>query len=163
MHAPLATVQRFGTVKSDARKVANAMLLELDWGASNISRALALAGMLEDTIWIVHSDNGGPGSHACNYPLRGGKFSFWEGGLRGVALMSGVPIPAAVRGTNFDGLAHLSDIYATVAVGFGAIDPEALRATGTALSGSISTVLTGLSWICVGIHSRRALTSPVCA
>ena len=33
----------------------------------------------------------------------------------------------------------------------------------TALSGSISTVLTGLSWICVGIHSRRALTSPVCA
>ena len=34
---------------------------------------------------------------------------------------------------------------------------------GTALSGSISTVLTVLSWICVGIHSRRALPSPVCA
>ena len=34
---------------------------------------------------------------------------------------------------------------------------------GTALSGSISTVLTGLSWICVGIHSRRALPYPVCA
>ena len=33
----------------------------------------------------------------------------------------------------------------------------------TALSGSISTVLTGLSWICVGIHSRGALRSPVCA
>ena len=36
-------------------------------------------------------------------------------------------------------------------------------AHGTALSGSISTVLTGLSWICVGIHSRRALLCPVCA
>ena len=34
---------------------------------------------------------------------------------------------------------------------------------GTALSGSISTVLTVLSWICVGIHNRRALPSPVCA
>ena len=34
---------------------------------------------------------------------------------------------------------------------------------GTALSGSISTGLTGLSWICVGIHSRRALPPPVCA
>ena len=34
---------------------------------------------------------------------------------------------------------------------------------GTALSGSISTGLTGLSWICVGIHSRGALPSPVCA
>ena len=33
---------------------------------------------------------------------------------------------------------------------------------GTALSGSISTVLTVLSWICVGIHSRRALHCPVC-
>ena len=38
-----------------------------------------------------------------------------------------------------------------------------IRATGTALSGSISTILTVLSWICVGIHSRRALPSPVCA
>ena len=34
---------------------------------------------------------------------------------------------------------------------------------GTPLSGSISTVSTGLSWICVGIHSRRALPFPVCA
>ena len=34
---------------------------------------------------------------------------------------------------------------------------------GTPLSGSISTVLTGLSWICVGIHSRRVLPCPVCA
>ena len=34
---------------------------------------------------------------------------------------------------------------------------------GTSLSGPISTVLTVLSWICVGIHSRRVLPSPVCA
>ena len=36
-------------------------------------------------------------------------------------------------------------------------------AQGTALSGSISTVSTVLSWNCVGIHNRRALPSPVCA
>ena len=46
-------------------------------------------------------------------------------------------------------------------------DPKAmvdtLKSDGTALSGSISTVLTGLSWICVGIHSRTALPCPVCA
>ena len=34
---------------------------------------------------------------------------------------------------------------------------------GTALSGSIFTVSTVLSWICAGMHSRRALPSPVCA
>ena len=36
-------------------------------------------------------------------------------------------------------------------------------ATVRALSGSISTVLTVLSWIRVDIHSRRALPCPVCA
>ena len=34
---------------------------------------------------------------------------------------------------------------------------------GTSLSGSISTILTVLSWICVGIHMCKALPSPVCA
>ena len=34
---------------------------------------------------------------------------------------------------------------------------------GTALSGSISTILTVLSWICVGIHRCEALPCPVCA
>ena len=40
---------------------------------------------------------------------------------------------------------------------------DILDAIGTALSGSISTVLTVLHSICVGIHNRRALPSPVCA
>ena len=34
---------------------------------------------------------------------------------------------------------------------------------GTALSGPISTLLTVLSWIYVGIHMCKALPSPVCA
>ena len=34
---------------------------------------------------------------------------------------------------------------------------------GTSLSGSLSIILTVLSWICVGIRRRRALPSPVCA
>ena len=43
-----------------------------------------------------------------------------------------------------------------------AFDP-AKGSEGTALSGSISTVLTVLSWICVGIHRCGVLPSPVCA
>ena len=38
-----------------------------------------------------------------------------------------------------------------------------VKLSGTALSGSISTVLTVLSWIYLDIHSRRAMPSPVCA
>ena len=33
--------------------------------------------------------------------------------------------------------------------------------SGTALSGSISTILTVLNWICLGIHGRGSLPSPV--
>ena len=36
-------------------------------------------------------------------------------------------------------------------------------ATGTSLSGSLSTILTVLSWICAGIYMCGALPSPVCA
>ena len=35
--------------------------------------------------------------------------------------------------------------------------------TGTSLSGSISTILTVLSWICAGVYMCGALPSPVCA
>ena len=49
-------------------------------------------------------------------------------------------------------------------------DPVVRQATvnmladmGTSLSGSISTILTVLSWICVGIHMCGALPAPFCA
>ena len=76
MHAPLSTVELFPRVSSDARKVADAMLLEADWAISNVTSALNSNGMLNNSVFFVHTDNGGPGSHACNFPLRGGKFTF---------------------------------------------------------------------------------------
>ena len=136
LHAPLSTVEKFPHIPSDGRKVANAMLLELDMGLGNITAALAKAGVADNTVWIVHTDNGGPGSHACNWPLRGGKFTFWEGGVRGLALVSSPGskddslIPLARRGTKFSGLAHLSDLYATIVVGIAGGAPSLLDDTG---------------------------------
>jgi len=77
MNAPLETVERFPHTASDARKVTNAMLLELDWAVGNLSLALHAREMDERTVWIFHTDNGAPGSHGCNWPHRGHKFSFW--------------------------------------------------------------------------------------
>jgi hypothetical protein len=34
--------------------------------------------MLEDCVWIVTADNGGPLDHSYNWPLRGGKHTLWE-------------------------------------------------------------------------------------
>ena len=47
---------------------------------ANVSAALDTKGMLEETVWIVTADNGGPLDHSYNWPLRGGKHTLWEGG-----------------------------------------------------------------------------------
>ena len=51
----------------------------------------------------------------------------------------------------------------TVTVAHNSLGTALFRLIFRALSGSISTVSSGLSWICVGIHRRRALPCPVCA
>jgi hypothetical protein len=58
------------------------------------------------------ADNGGVGL-GNNYPLRGSKFTAWEGGFRVASGMSGGIIPKNVLGTTFDGLLHVSDWYPT--------------------------------------------------
>ena len=52
-----------------------------------------------------------------------------EGGVNGVAFISSPLLPAARQGTKFDGLAHLSDIYLTVAVGIAQLSID-VAATG---------------------------------
>jgi arylsulfatase I/J len=54
--------------------------------------------MYDNTFLIFSSDNGGPiAGGANNYPMRGGKFSNWEGGIRVAAFVSGGVVPAARR------------------------------------------------------------------
>jgi arylsulfatase A-like enzyme len=55
LEAPLDTVERFPFITTDARKVADAMLTELDYGVGNVSAALDTRGMSSNTVWIFHS------------------------------------------------------------------------------------------------------------
>lgn len=48
-----------------------------------------------------------PGSS--NFPLRGHKYSFFEGGCRAAAFVASPLLPAAVRGTRNSALLHISD------------------------------------------------------
>ena len=63
-----------------------------------------LKGMLANTVIGYSSDNGGPLDHANNAPFRGGKHTFWEGGLRAEAFIWSPLLPPVRRGTEWNGL-----------------------------------------------------------
>ena len=164
--APCETVDRYVHTLSDGRKISNAMLTELDSGVANVTNAMRARGMWDDTLVIFHTDNGGPPDHACNHPLRGGKFTFWDGGLKGVAFLSGGAVPRAVRGSKFNGLAHVSDWYATIA-SFGGV--ELPRDTGTApldsidLWGAIQSGSASPRTEVLHMPSHDGIVTPACA
>ncbi|XP_067933459.1 arylsulfatase B-like [Watersipora subatra] len=80
--------------------------------------ALEEAGMDDNTIIVFSSDNGGadpstefPGFHhyANNYPLRNGKGSFTEGGVRVPTIYYDPRLHPSTRGTSRDFLVHVVD------------------------------------------------------
>ena len=63
------------------RRRTQAQIEEVDWSVGAILDALRDLGIAENTLVIFTSDNGG--ALGCvNTPLRGGKGSTWEGGMR---------------------------------------------------------------------------------
>ena len=58
-----------------------AQIEEVDWSVGAVLDALRDEGVAENTLVVFTSDNGGA-SGTVNVPLRGGKGSTWEGGMR---------------------------------------------------------------------------------
>jgi len=73
--------------------------------------------MLNNTLIVFSTDNGGlpvDSGGASNWPLRGGKFTLWEGGVRGVGFVSGAGIPEKLKGSIYNGLMHETDWFPTL-------------------------------------------------
>lgn len=101
------------------RKTVAATVVAIDDAVAVVESALRDAGMLENTLIVFSSDNGGPtdgtnNNMMSNFPLRSGKGETFEGGIRAVGLISGAGIDPKVRGTKFDGLLHVSDWLKTL-------------------------------------------------
>lgn len=75
-------------------------------------------------------NNGSSGAN--NHPLRGGKVSNYEGGVRTNAFISGGLVPAAKRGTTHDDILTCWDWYATFC-GLAGVSPADLPAAAAGL------------------------------
>ena len=78
--------------------------------------ALKQKDMWDNVLFVASSDNGGPISSdkgANNYPLKGGKATDWQGGVRVNAFVSGGYLPESMRGKKTEGYVHIADWYAT--------------------------------------------------
>ena len=83
-HVPLFGSERFAGSSSQGRY--GDVIQEIDWGVGEIMKALNENGIAKNTLVIYTSDNGpwlSYGNHAGSAgPLREGKGTAWEGGMR---------------------------------------------------------------------------------
>eukprot|EP00050_Salpingoeca_kvevrii_P006706 m.291120 g.291120 ORF g.291120 m.291120 type:complete len:544 (+) comp12413_c0_seq1:60-1691(+) len=118
------------------RQQVHAMINVLDDVIGSVTSALQSRGLWDDLLIIFSSDNGGPvdlqENAANNWPLRGGKYSLFEGGIRATAFVSGGFLPRHMQGQKATKPVHIADWYATLCRLAG-VDPTDHRAADAGL------------------------------
>lgn len=88
-----------------------------------------------DGLIVMFSDNGGAiysPAGGNNWPLRGGKYSDWEGGTRVTAIVAGGAVPSSKRGVTADNYVSVADWYRTFC-GLAGVNPDDTRAKAAGL------------------------------
>lgn len=143
VHMPLQVPDAYlalfnaSTIPDERRRFMTAMVRYADDEVGRLVDALERRGMLANAVVTFHADNGGEIMGAGiaggnNWPLTGGKFSNFEGGIRVNAFVSGGQIPAARRGATLSQWSTIWDWYATYAAiaGVDSVDDAAAAAAG---------------------------------
>ena len=152
IQAPKTYQKRANIAKIDVphRLVYHAQIEFLDEQLGNLTGMFKERKMWDNTLMVLTSDNGGytkalgPCSDgtdpikgitcmtgeagASNYPMRGGKYSLFEGGIRANSFISGGYLPPAVRGTKLYGMMHISDWWSTYSFLAGVDPTDAMAA-----------------------------------
>eukprot|EP01064_Diplonema_japonicum_P010618 TRINITY_DN1785_c0_g1_i1.p1 TRINITY_DN1785_c0_g1~~TRINITY_DN1785_c0_g1_i1.p1 ORF type:complete len:532 (+),score=127.75 TRINITY_DN1785_c0_g1_i1:635-2230(+) len=139
MHTPLQVPQSyldqfpFIHGSPNQRKPYAAMVKYMDDALGLIVGILKDKAMWDNLLMIFVSDNGGPIYYpggGNNYPLKGGKMSDWEGGVRVNAFISGGYVPKELQGTKSESYVHVADWYPTLCklVGVDYYDEAAAKA-----------------------------------
>ncbi|XP_062851464.1 arylsulfatase I [Trichomycterus rosablanca] len=113
LQAPARLLQRYASLGNQLRRHYAAMLSGVDEAVGEIVAEMRSLGFYRNSVLIYSSDNGGqPLSGGCNWPLRGGKGSYWEGGVRAVGFVHSSLLKK--KGRISHALIHVSDWYPTL-------------------------------------------------
>ena len=125
VHAPLEAPQKYidqcQYIPYDNRRTFCGMLRAADEGIANITMKLQERNLLDNTIIIFTTDNGGQTREgSSNWPLRGNKDTVFEGGVRGTAFVWGSKLPKL----NYDNkqLIHVTDWLPTIVEGIAGLE-----------------------------------------
>ncbi|KAK3726387.1 hypothetical protein QZH41_016252, partial [Actinostola sp. cb2023] len=142
LQAPQDLIDKFGNIEHEQRRIFAAMVTAMDLSIKKIVDALKAKNIYNNTIIIFTTDNGGPANgfdqnYASNYPLRGVKYTLWEGGLRGTAFMHSPLIKKPGRVSTK--LLHVSDWLPTLYVRAGGDIHDLQSADGYDMWDTITT------------------------
>ncbi|XP_021336461.2 arylsulfatase I [Danio rerio] len=113
LQAPGHLLRRYQALGNRPRRHYAAMVSGVDESVGEIVSELRERGYYDNSVLIYSSDNGGqPLSGGCNWPLRGGKGSYWEGGVRAVGFVHSPLLKR--KGVVSHALIHISDWYPTL-------------------------------------------------
>lgn len=113
LQAPEETIAEYSWIEDPVRRTYAAMVTELDRSIAAITTALEEEGLLDNTLLLFFSDNGGALRHgASNGRLRGEKGHTFEGGIRVPALAYW---PGTLDRSTFDEQITVMDLLPTLA------------------------------------------------
>uniref|UniRef100_A0A3Q3H0F0 Si:dkey-174i8.1 n=1 Tax=Labrus bergylta TaxID=56723 RepID=A0A3Q3H0F0_9LABR len=116
-HTPLQVpdyfLHQYASQSNRLRRHYAAMLSCLDDGVGQVVQELKTSGLYQNSVLIYSSDNGGqPLSGGSNWPLRGGKGTYWEGGIKAVGFVHSPLLKR--KGVVSKALIHVSDWFPTL-------------------------------------------------
>ncbi|XP_077982047.1 arylsulfatase I-like [Glandiceps talaboti] len=115
VHAPLQVPNKYIEIYQNKiddydRKMYAAMTTCMDEAIGNVTQTLKEKGLLENSVIVFSTDNGGAVSFgASNWPLKGHKGSVYEGGVRGPAFVWSPHLTQQVKGTMNKELLYIGD------------------------------------------------------